>query len=453
MNVTQEKKDDLNMTIAVTMTPEDYEKDVDRVLHDYRKKVVLDGFRPGKVPFGLVKKMYGKSVLADEINKKFSEAIAGYITENKLNILGEPLPARDEEPPDFDHQKEFTLKVDVALSPEFEVNLSKKIKIPYYTIKIDDDLLKEYIDSYRKQLGELKDTETVGEADYLKGTLVEVNPDGAPVENGLKVEDAAISLAALKDDEARKLFIGKKTGDTVLLEMKKVFPNETDLAALLSVEKTQLDTLKPHFMYTISEIKRFTDAEENQAFYDKVFGKDEVKTHEEFVEKMKEIIRRNLDNESESRFGKDAVDKLVEVINPPLPEDFLKRWLKETNKGNFTEEQIDAEFDDFIHGLKWELIRDKIAQDQEIKVSEEEILEFAKAYTHSQFHQYGLGHLPEEEIEKFAREQMGKEENYRKFHANVLDRKVIDSLKTVVKIDDKKISREDFNKLYEKERK
>ncbi|NOY37958.1 MAG: trigger factor [Chlorobi bacterium] len=453
MNITQEKADDLNMSITVKLEPEDYEGEVEKVLRDYRKKVVLDGFRPGKVPFGLVKKMYGKSALVDEVNKKFSEAISGYIVENKLDILGEPLPAENEAPIDWENQQDFSLTVDVALAPEFEAVLSTKIKIPYYTIRIDDKILKEYVDAYRRQFGEMKDADTVDDKDYLKGNLTEANPDGTLLPDGLKVEDASISLMAIRDEKIQSLFKGKKKGDTVTLEMSKAFPDETDLAALLHVEKVALTDLKPHFVFEITEIQRFVDAEENQDFYDKLFGKDEVKSHAEFIEKIKETIRKNLDNESENRFRKDAVNKLLEVINPPLPEAFLKRWLLKSDDGKLTPEQIESEFDTFIRNLKWEMIRDKIADAQEIEASAEEILEYAKSYTHAQFHQYGLGHLSEEEIEKFAREQMEKEENYRRFAGAVLDRKVIDHVKTAVKIDDKKVSRDAFNKLYEDEEK
>ena len=451
MNVTEIKKDDLNRTLSVTIQPEDYEQEVEQVLRDYRKKAVLNGFRPGKVPFGLVKKMYGTSVLADQVNKKFSEAVSRHLVDNKLNILGEPLPVEEAEPLDFEHDKEFTLKVDIALAPEFEVNLSKKIKVPYYTIKIDDELLNETVTNYRKQLGALNDADSVETEDYLKGTLTESDPNGSPLENGLTVEDASLTLVAMNDEKQKKSLIGKKAGDQVLLDLKKAFPNDTDLAAMLKIEKEQLESIQSQFLFEIAEIKRFAEAEENQDFYDKLFGKDEVKDHESFITRIKEVIQKNLDQESESRFSKDLIDKLVSVIDPPLPEEFLKRWLKESNKGKYTEEQIDQEFDDFVRGLKWDLIRDRIASDNDIQATEEEILDFAKNYTHAQFHQYGLGHLPEEEIEKFAREQLGKEENRRNFSQSVLERKVIDHVRMVIKIDDKKISRDEFQKLYEKE--
>ncbi len=454
MNITQEQVDDLNITLAVEITPEDYEERVDKILRDYRKKAVMDGFRPGKVPFGLIKKLHRVPVLVDEVNKILNEAITGYVQENKLDILGEPLP-NEEKKEEFDWEKQDTFRfyVDLGLSPEPEINLTKKIKVPYYKIKIDDELREETINSYLAQLGEMKSVDEVGEKDMLDGKLTETDPDGNPVENGIHIEEAVINMPDIKDEETKKSLLGKHKGDQVILEIKHIYPGEEERAAALKIKQENLEEVKPHFLFEIKDIRRFQDAEENQEFYDKLFGKDVVKTHEEFIEKIDDLLRHQLDSESNVRYQTDVRRKLISLINPPLPEAFLKRWLIATNKEKFTPEQIEKEFDLFLDDLKWQLIRDKIAEMAEIKVAEEELREYAMAVTREQFRQYGLGYLPDEQIAQYAEERLKKEEDYNRFVSGVLNNKVFDYLKTMIKLDEKEIARKDFFDMIEKEEK
>jgi len=450
MNITQDNIDELNVTLAVEIAPEDYEEKVTKVLKGYRKKAVMDGFRPGKVPFGLISKMHRVPVLIDEINKLLIETISDYIKENKLNVLGDPLPNnKKQEKLDWENQDTFRFHIDVGLAPELEINLSKRIKVPYYKIKIDDTLTNKYIDNYLEQLGQIVSSDQVREHDQIVAKFTETYPEGNPVEKGVFVEEAAISLPAVRDESVKQSLLGKQKGDKILLEIKKVFPDDNDLAEALKINKEKLYHIQPHFLFEIEDIKRFEKAQENQGAYDKLFGKDQVKNHEEFVRKINEIIRQRLDTDSEMLYHTDVKDKLVSFINPSLPEDFLKRWLVSLNKEKYTPEKIEKEFDMFLTDLKWQLIRDKIAEMNEIKIAGEEILEYAKAITREQFRQYGLENMADEQITRYTQEMLKKEDDYNKIVSGILDNKIYNHLKTIIKLDEKEISHEDFNKLYE----
>jgi trigger factor len=454
MNITQENIDDLNLTLNVEITPEDYEERVTKILRDYRKNANLKGFRPGKVPFGLINKMYRTPVLVDEVNKILNESVTQYIRDKKLNVLGEPLPS-EEKKDEFDWEKDtvFRFYVDLGLAPEPEINLSKRIKIPYYKIKIDDEILQQTIDSYLSQLGQMVSVDVSEEEDMLEGILTETDEEGNPVENGIRVENAVLNLPAVKDKKTKKSLLGKKKGDKVLLEIALALPDEEERLSTLKITKEEMEGIKPHFLFEIKDIRRFQKAEENQETYDKMFGKDVVKSHEEFVEKIKESLQYQLDGESNSKYQHDVRKKLLSLVEIPLPEEFLKRWLLAANKEKFTPEQIDKEFDLFLEDLRWQIIRDKIAAEAELKVTHEEIKEYAMALTREQFRQYGLGYLPDEQIAQYAEDILKKEDEYNRIVSAILNNKVFNHLKTVIKLDEKEISREKFNKLLDEDKK
>ncbi len=452
MNITQENNDDLNVTLAVEIGPEDYEERVMKILRDYRKKARFDGFRPGHVPLSLIKKMYHTPVLVDEVNKILNEAVTNYIRDNQLNVLGDPLP-NEEKKEEFDWTKDtvFRFYVDLGLFPDPEINLSKRIKVPYYKIKIDDDLLRETIDNYLTQLGRMESVDEVGEEDMIEGVLTETTEEGEPRENGIRVENAVINMPAVKEKKTRKELLGKKKGDKVLVPIADILPDEEERANTLKTDKEKLNEVSPYFLLEIKDVRRFMKAEENQETYDRLFGKDAVKDHETFVEKIRESLRYQLDLESDSKYQKDVRKKLLSLIEVPLPEDFLKRWLIEANKGKLSPEQIDKEFDLFLEDLRWQIIRDKIAKEAGLQVTYEEIKEYAMALTRDQFRQYGLGNLPDEQVEQYANEILKKEDEYNRIVAAILNKKVFDHLKGVIKLDEKEISREKFRKMIEEE--
>jgi len=454
MNITQENTGDLNVTLNVEIGPDDYEERVTKILRDYRKKADLKGFRPGKVPFGLISKMYRTPVLVDEVNKILNESVTQYIRDNKLNVLGEPLPS-EEKKDEFDWEKDDTFRfyVDLGLAPEPEINLSKRIRVPYYKIKVDDEILQQTIDSYLSQLGQMGSVDETGEEDMLEGILTESDEEGNPVKNGIRVENAVINVPAVKDEKTKKSLLGRKKGDKILLEIALALPEEEERLSTLKITKEEMEGVKPHFLFEIKDIRRFQKAEENQETYDKMFGKDVVKSHEEFVEKIKESLQYQLDGESNSKYQSDARKKLLSLIDIPLPEEFLKRWLIAANKEKLTPEQIEKEFDLFLEDLRWQIIRDKIAEAAGIQVTQEEIKEYAMAVTREQFRQYGLGYLPDEQIAQYAEDILKKEDEYNRIVSAILNNKVFDHLKTVIKLDEKEISREKFYKMLDEDKK
>jgi trigger factor len=451
MNITRENIDVLNATLKINIVKADYEEKVAEVLKDYKKKARVNGFRPGHVPMGLVNKLYRTPVKVEEINKLISESINNYITEQKLDILGEPLPA-DEAHRDIDWetQEDFDFSFDLGLAPAFEIPTDKKTKIPYYKITVGEDLIKRYNDDVARRHGIFILSETINGDDLVKGDLAELAEDGNTLEGGVLSVDAILSLDVVKDESIKELFKGKQAGDTVVFELKKAFPNETDLKAMLRVEKEKLDVLQPMFSMTISEVKRFEPAAIDQKLFDQLYGEGVVNSEEEHREKVVSDIQATMERDSDYRFGIDAREVLLEKTSFDLPVDFLKRWMLATNDGKITPEQIEKDMDHFTNDLKWQLIKNKIAKENEIKITEEEIREFAKNSARNQYLRYGLANIPDEYIENYANEMLKNKDEVRRFADNLVEEKVRGWIKGNVKIDDKEVTVDEFNKLFEK---
>ncbi|NBC82289.1 MAG: trigger factor [Bacteroidetes bacterium] len=451
MNISKENSDALNAVLKVTIEPSDYKDRVEHVLNDYRKKANLDGFRPGKVPMGLIKKKYYKPVLVDEVNKLMSESLTKYLIDEQLNILGEPLPSESFTPEvDWDQDEQFEFAFDIGLAPEVDITVSKKDKFTRYRINIDDELRNRYIDNYARRYGAFKEIDEVKDKEYLKAKLIELDENGHPTENGVSVEEGSISMEYMTDEESRNKMLGLKVGDKVVLDVKKAFPNEADLAGLLQIEKEQLDNINPQFEITLKSISVFEPSPIDQSLFDKIYGEGNVNSKEEFAAKIDEEISPNLEQEANWKLSDDIKQGLLKKVKLDLPEEFLKRWLYAVNKEKFTKEQIDEEFPKFAEDLKWQLVRDKLAKDYEIEVSEEEAKEVAKKVAQYQYMQYGMGNIPDEYLDNFATEMMKREEDKRRFYDQKREEKLIEKVKEMVKIDEKEISSEKFNKLVEK---
>ncbi|MBN2669497.1 MAG: trigger factor [Bacteroidales bacterium] len=445
MKINKNDIDALNSTLVLTLGKEDYSEDVEKVLRDYRKKANIPGFRVGKVPMGMVKKMYGTAVLVDEINKKVSHELYQYIYKEKLDILGEPLPNKEiQKDIDWEKDETFEFAFDIAVSPEFEVKLSKRDKINFYEIEPGDDLINKYIDSYKNQFGSHIEKEEAGEKDLLKGTFTESKEDG------VVKEDAVFLISSLKNKKSKDLFVGKKRGDTVQIkDIKAVFENDTDLKSMLSIDDNALSSIENTFEFTIISITEYQDAELNQELFDKVFGKDEVKTEEDFKNKIIERAKENLVKDAEYKFHIDAKEKLISKTIFELPDEFLKRWLVATNE-DITQERLDNEYSYFQEDMKWQLIKGRIIKDQNIEVKEEELLAVAKEYTRAQFQMYGSISIPDEYLESFAKEILQKKEERQKIVEQNLENKVVEYVKDAVKVEETSITYEEFNKFFEK---
>jgi len=450
MNISQENNDKLNAVLHVKVEKADYEERVDEVLKDYRKKARVDGFRPGKVPMGLIRKMYFTPVLVDEVNKLVSESLFNYLQENNVRILGEPLPHKDEEQRvDFEKDTEFEFKFDLGLAPELNMEVTPKDKVPFYKIKTDKKQLEEYKDSLLQRNGEFKAVDKAGNDELIKGLLVKVDPEGVEVENGIRVENVSMSLEMMKDDDQKVLFSGAKGGDEVVFDVKKAFPNDTEVASLLRVDKSEIPLLEGTFKCVIEEVMKFEKAIVGQDLFDKVYGEGEVTTEEEFTNRITEEIALNYERESEYRFMVDSREALIKKAKIELPIDFLKRWMVETNE-QITEEQVNEDFEKYENDFRWQLIKEYLLKQQDIKVSEDEALEAAKGMALNQYMQYGISNVPEDYLENYAKEMMSKPEESRKFYEQKGEEKLISFIKSTVKLDEKEVSSEKFRKLYEK---
>ncbi len=453
MEVIKEQIDDLNASIKIQLINDDFNPKVEAALKDIKKKANMKGFRPGMVPMGLVKKMYGQSVIIDEVNKLVSESLTKYITDEKINIIGEPIPGEKQERIDFDTQKEFDFIFDIGLRPEFELALNKRLKIPFYNIQPGDELIEKYIEQHTSKHGTMNTLEEVVEGVFMKGDLVQLDSEGNNLEDGIVKEMASISYEHIKDEKLKKSFIGAKINDEIKLDVKKAFSGDAELAGVLGIEKEEIENLSPDFKYILKEISKFDKAELNQELFDKVYGEGEVKSEEEFKEKIIAEIKVNSVRDSDYKFLLDTREKLISKFEVPLPEDFLKRWLllKEENK-EINKDEFEKDFPKFMKDIKWQLISAKIVEEQKIEVSPEEVKDLAIQYTEMQFVQYGLpaGSFPKEQLEQYATEQfLKKEDEVRKLYDKKFEDKVVEFIKETVKLDEKDVSVEDFNKLFE----
>jgi trigger factor len=449
MNITRENIDDLNAVLKVEIVKTDYLEKVENVLKDYRKKANIKGFRPGMVPIDLIRKMYGKVIRIDEINKIVSEKIHKYLTDEKLEILGDPLPKTDEqENINFDTQDDFSFYFELGLAPGVDFLLSKKNKINSYDIIIDEKMKNDYVGNYTRRFGEFRKTDVTGEKDILKGKIEAVDEKGELIESGIIADNSTLAVDIIKDTGIKNSFTGKKESDIVIFDIRKAFPNDNEIAGLLQKKKEEIESLEGIFRFTITEISRFYPAEPGTELYNRIYGEGVVNSEEEFMKKIEEEISASLNKEGEFKMKQDLKKLVIEKTDLPLPEEFLKRWLLRVNEKT-TAEQIEKEFDSFREDLKWQLIKNRVAKDNEIKITEEELLKEAETVTRYQFQQYGLFYATDEQISNYAKETLKKEEDAKRIADKILEDKVLDNLKELVKLEEKKVSVEEFNKLFE----
>jgi trigger factor len=449
MNITKENIDELNAILKVKIEKADYEDKVETVLKDYRKKATIKGFRPGMVPIGLIKKMYGRAVQIDEINKVVTDNIQKYLVDEKLEILGDPLPKADEQETfDFDTQEEFTFSFELGLTPDVELKLSKKNKINQYEIIIDEKMKNDYLENYTRRYGELRKAELTEEKDVIKGEIEAIDNEGNVLPKGPSVEDTSLGIDIIKDDKIKEKFIGKKLGESVDFNIKKAFPNDTEIAGILHKKKEEVENLGENYRFTLNDISRFYPAELGKELYDKIFGEGVVNSDEEFMKKIEGEIAVNLARERDFKLMMDIKALAMGKTDFQLPEEFLKKWLLRVNEKT-TEEQIEKEFDSFRKDLKWQLIRNKVARDNDVKITEEELQKEAENITRYQFQQYGLFYATDEQIANYAKETLKREEDAKRIADKILEEKVLVYMKDMVKLENKEVTVEEFNKLFE----
>ena len=450
MNITKNQVDNLNATLKIELGKEDYAERVEKALKDYQKKVVVKGFRPGKTPMGLVKKMYGQSLLLDEINKLLGEALNNYIKDNDLHILGEPLPNETEQKPLNLEDEHFEFLYDIALSPEVNVKMSKREKLPYYRIKVDDEMVDKQVEAICKNNGSLVEVDVIEGGEYLKGELIELDENGEAKEDGIRNEDASMSLHYMKDEEAVKAFMGKKAGEEVKFNAAKAYPNKTDYAALLGVSKEEAEHAGENYCFIIKEIKRYVDAEVNEELFTKLYGKDVVKDVADFRARVKAELENQLKGHSEYRFTIDAKEKMVKKNEDvALPEAFLKRWIVAVNEG-MTPEEVEKDFEGYRGEFKWQLVKSAIVREYQVKVEDEDMKKEGRQIAAAQLQQYGLYGLTDEQLDGFAAKLLEDNKQRQHLYERAQEDKVFNVIRENMKLEEQEISMADFEKLFQK---
>ena len=434
MNIVENRIDDLNLELTLSIVKEDYAENVKKRLADFRKKADIKGFRKGMVPMSLVEKMYGQNALVDAVNDVISEGLNNYIHENNLRVLGEPLPSEEHIQNEWVNGSEFTFKFDLAQNPEISFELSKEDEVVYYTITVTEAAKKEMKDNLLKQYGSLEEGKKAKEEDFI---IVDFE------QGETKVEGTYVALCNVAE-AARKSFVGVKPGDVLDVNVNEAFENETDRASMLKVSKDELATLDPMFKMTVKNVKTFVNAPLTEETFEKIFG---VKTEAEFDAKIEERIRAEYAQEADFRFSKDAKTYLLDKAGVQIAEKFLKRWVFVVNEGKFTMEDIEKDWDLFIVDYKWQMVRSYLMEKYGVKIEEADLLASAKGFAAYQFAMYGMNNVPDEQLEAFAKNILSQEEQGRRILDQVENEKTFAAVREVVTLKKKKISVEKFREL------
>ena len=445
MNITFEAPEKINGLMTITLESADYQPEVEKTLKDYRKRANIPGFRPGQAPMGMIKRQFGTSVKVDAVNKLLGEKLYEYVRENKIQMLGEPLPSEQQEALDFESDKPLTFKFDIAVAPEFEAKLSGKDKVPFYNITVDDKLIDQQVEMYQSRAGQYEKVEQFDaeQRDMLKGDLREVN-------GTIEVADAVLMPQYMKVDDQKKLFDGCKLGDVITWNPRKAYPeSDVEVSSLLKIQKEEVKDHEGDFTFQITEISRFVKAEVNQTLFDQTFGEGTVKSEKEFRQKIADQISQQFKADSDYKFLLDIREHMEKKVGKlEFPEAILKRVMIQNNKDRKdAQEYVEKNFELSIKELGWHLIKEQLVAAQGIKVEEDDLKQVAKEAARAQFAQYGMSNVPDEYLDNYAQEMLKKRENVDGLVDRAVDVKLTAALKGVVKLDEKDITLEDFQKM------
>ncbi len=449
MNISFEKVDNVNALLTLSLVKADYEENVNKALKDFRKKAQMPGFRPGQVPVGLLKKRFGAEITAEEVNKILGKELTQYIREQKINVLGEPLPNEEKTPViDFDSQEEFTFVFDVALAPEFDAKISDKDELDFYDITVDDAMVDQQVQVYAQRAGQYSKVESYEDRDMVKGILAQLGEDGQPLEGGLQKEGAVMLPNYMKNDEEKAKFNGAKVNDVLVFNPAKAYDNsDVEISSLLGITKEQAAEVKSDFSYQITEITRFVPAEVNQELFDQILGEGKVSSEAEFRANIAESMQRDFAVDSDYKFTLDLRKYLTDRIGAlQYPEEMLKRIMKLNNKDK-DEDYINRNFQPSLDELTWHLIKEQLCDQLEVKIQQEDVLEAAKTATRMQFAQYGMSNVSEDVITRYANEMLKNEQQAEGLVTRAVERKIVEKAKNVVKLQHKQISMDEFNKM------
>ena len=448
MNISLQTADKLNGVLTAVIEPADYQEKVTKAIKDFSKKANMPGFRPGKVPAGLIKKQFGASILAEEVNKLLQENLFKYIRENNIEMLGEPLPTPENDKVELVEGGTFTFSFELAIAPEFDVNLSKKDKVPYYRVEVEDRIVNSQVEMYRQRGGNYEKVDSYEDNDMIKGVITELDTDGNPVEGGIQATDVVMLPKYFKNDEQKALFASAKPNDIIKFNPSVAYDNsEAELASLLKVEKEKAGEYKGDFNIQITEITRYVPGPLNQELFDQVFPKGTVTSAEEFTAKVKEQIAEQFAKDSDYKFMLDARKHITEKIGKlEFPDEKLKKIMLANNKND--EKKVEENYEKSIEELTWHLIKEKLVNQTGVKVDDQDVMEMAKEVTRMQFAQYGMLNIPDEFIENSAHEMLKKRETVDNLIDRAIELKLGAALKDIVTLDEKTVGTEEFNAMF-----
>jgi trigger factor len=429
----------------------DYEPKVEKALKAFRQKANIPGFRPGMVPMGLIKKQYGSAIKAEEVNKMLQEAVYGYLKENKVDMLGEPLPNEDQQQAiDLDTQDEAEFLYDIALAPKFDATLTAEDTLPYYTIQISDEMVDGQVNMYTQRNGRYEKVEEYADNDMVKGLLCQLDENGNTVEGGIQAEDAVVLPKYMKNAAQTALFEGTKVGDVITINPREAYDgNEAELASLLKISKEEAANVNGNYSYQISEITRYVPGDLNQEIFDLVYGEGAVSSEEEFRARVKEDLTRQFVPESDYKFLIDVREYVMNRIGElKFADDVLKR-IMHINNPDKGEEYVNEHYANTIKELSWHLVKEQLVEKAGIKLEENDLMEQAKANVRAQFAQYGMTNVPEDLLNNYAAEMLKKKDSIEGLVNRAIETRLAAALKQVVTLDSKNVSLEEFNKMFE----
>jgi len=446
MNITQEKINDLNAIVKIKIAPEDYTEKVDKAIKDQAKKANLPGFRKGMVPAAHIKKMYGRSILVEEINNLLSETLNKYLTENKVEILGQPLPVVDDSKEfKWDNTDQFEFDYELGLAPAVEVSLTAKDKFTQYNVKADEETLASRIKNIRRSYGKMTNPEVSADDDVLYAELAQLSADGSVFEGGIS-STGSIRLDQVTDKKILKSLVGLKKDDVVELDVQKAFDkNEVIIAKLLNISEEDAKDLQSKFQVTVKNVNRLEESDLNQEFFDKLFGAGVVTDEAGFTAKITEEIESMFKQDADRKLQNDIYTKLIESVKMDLPDEFLRKWLKATNE-KLTDEELAEGYDDFAKNLKWTLIENKIIKDNSIEIKYEDVFQTAKQRLDAQFRMYSPSPMPEDQLAQYTATFLKEKDNANRIFDEVKALKVFEYIQSVVTLDQKDIA---YNKFIE----
>lgn len=448
MEITREITGELTATIKMVISPADHNESVTKILKDYQRKANVPGFRPGHVPFGMIKKLYGGAVFAEEVNKLVSDKLHQYITDENLDILGQPIPNTSLTPEfDWKEGQDIEFYFDLGMTPKFDFVLDENIAVDYHVIKVDDTMVDKYLDDMRQRFGNMINPEVAGEKDVLFGDFVQLNADGSVLEGGI-THTSKLTVDLVSDQEVKSKLIGSKVGDSIAFNPLKATGNVTEASAMLGISKEEVEGMESDFMYTISEISTMSPAEMNEEFFEKVFPEAGITTEEAFRNQVRNESEKAFVADSDHLFAHHSQDKLIESVSIQLPDEFMKRWLIESNEGKLTAEDIERDYDKYAEGMKWQLIENKIILEAGIEVGDAEIKDYVKDYYLQGWRTLQLTEDLLERLETIADSFIkDKPAEVRRIIDSLYGQRVAAYIKSKVKLVEKEISYDEFIKL------